>query len=164
MVNLLNLSRSVPTNSVLSTLCSNMFQYSLAWGPKARVTRISSWSRVSAVPSVGMLFVFGGTNKNTSRTLKFTLLTLFQHDTCGLQRIGLTRPFCLAGTARSDFHTRLDLLYLYLYGFQVWKSDRNLGVDMLHVGFYGERVCPVLEVKKRNFRHPSAYENTQAER
>ena len=27
------------------------------------------------------------------RTLKFTLLTLFQHDTCGLQRIGLTRPF-----------------------------------------------------------------------
>ena len=45
----------------------------------------------------------------TSRTLKFTLLTLFQHDTCGLQRIGLTRPFCLAGTARSDFHTRLRL-------------------------------------------------------
>ena len=43
---------------------------------------------------------------NTSRTLKFTLLTLFHHDTCGLQRIGLTRPFCLAGTARSDFHTR----------------------------------------------------------
>ena len=45
----------------------------------------------------------------TSRTLKFTLLTLFQHDTCSLQRIGLTRPFCLAGAARSDFHTRLDL-------------------------------------------------------
>ena len=45
----------------------------------------------------------------TSRTLKFTLLTLFQHDTCGLQRIGLTRPFCAAGTARSDFHTRLNL-------------------------------------------------------
>ena len=44
----------------------------------------------------------------TSRTLMFTLLTLFQHDTCGLQRIGLTRPFCLAGTARSDFHTRLN--------------------------------------------------------
>ena len=38
----------------------------------------------------------------------------------------------------------------------MWKSDRNLGVDMLHVGFYGERVSPVLEVKKRNFRHPSA--------
>ena len=45
----------------------------------------------------------------TSRTLKFTLLTLFQHDTCGLQRIGLTRPFCVARTARSDFHTRLNL-------------------------------------------------------
>ena len=39
----------------------------------------------------------------------------------------------------------------------MWKSDRNLGVDMLHVGFYGERVSPVLEVKKRNFRHPSVY-------
>ena len=36
---------------------------------------------------------------NTSRTLKFTLLTLFQHDTCGLQRIGLTRPFRLPGTS-----------------------------------------------------------------
>ena len=47
--------------------------------------------------------------ENTSRTLKFTLLTLFQHDTCGLQRIGLTCPFCVAGTARSDFHTRLNL-------------------------------------------------------
>ena len=30
---------------------------------------------------------------------------------------------------------------------------------MLHVGFYGERVCPVLEVKKRNFRHPSVHAN-----
>ena len=47
--------------------------------------------------------------QHPSRTLKFTLLTLFQHDTCGLQRIGLTRPFCVAGTARSDFHTRLNL-------------------------------------------------------
>ena len=53
---------------------------------------------------------------HTSRTLKFTLLTLFQHDTCGLQPIGLTRPFCVAGTARSDFHTRLN--------FNIYKAFR----------------------------------------
>ena len=32
---------------------------------------------------------------------------------------------------------------------------------MLHVGFYGERVCPVLEVKKRNFRHPSVHDTSK---
>ena len=35
---------------------------------------------------------------------------------------------------------------------------------MLHVGLKGEGVCPVLEVKKRNFRHPSVEKGQQKER
>ena len=50
----------------------------------------------------------------TSRTLKFTLLTLFQHDTCGLQRIGLTRPFFAWQVQHGQISTP-----------QVWKSDCN---------------------------------------